>query len=203
MIIELLNIHDIDIETLRTGVSEKRLEKSNRYSHTEDVLRSLSVEYLLNQMIQKNHPEIPVPVTLQYDEKGKPHLKNSNGHEPLFISLSHSGDYVVCMLDTVPCGVDIELCKEKHYKKILNRICSENEIKLVKSLSDFYNIWTLKESVLKATGKGLSLDMKSFEFKIIGDKYETTVHEKKYAGQVVSDINSYPAGYSLSYVRLV
>lgn len=202
MIIELLNINDIDIETLKSGVSKERLERASRYKSEADYLRSLSVEYLLNQIIKKNHPNVPTPVVLFYDANGKPHLKDKNGVETLFISLSHSGDYVACMIDTVPCGIDLELQKEKSYKRIVTRICSDTEAAMINTLTDFYNIWTLKEAILKATGKGLSLDMRSFEIQRISGHYETCANSKKYIGQVISDINSYPEGYSLSYMRL-
>lgn len=203
MVIELMNIHEVNIEDLKAGVSDSRLKKASRYANHADLLRSLCVEYLLNQMIRKNHPDYPTPVTLMYDEKGKPHLKNKDGSESIFISLSHSGDYVACMLDSVPCGIDIEICKEKHFKKIASRICTDNELPYIKSISDFYNIWTLKEAVLKATGMGLSLDMRSFEIGETESRYETYAADKKYSGQVVSKISSYPAGYSLSYMRLI
>lgn len=201
MIIETLNIYEYDIETLKTGVSAERLEKANRYKFEEDILRSLSVEFLLNEMIKKNYPDYPIPVKLKYDDREKPHLYDKEGIESLYISLSHSGDLVACMLDTVPCGVDIEIHKEKIYTKIAKRICTEIEYQNIKSVRDFYHYWTLKESVLKATGMGLSLDMKSFEITQENDMYTTIACGNKYTGQVISRLNRYPDGYTLSYMR--
>lgn len=34
----------------------------------------------------------------------------------------------------------------------------------------FYELWTLKESYMKATGKGLSCSLQSFNIRIIGDE---------------------------------
>jgi len=207
MNVEIMNINDVDINTLLKGVSASRIERSQKFKNEVDRRRSLCVEYLLNQMITKYCSNIPTPVSLTYDEAGKPHIYCNNEvfdsdsqKDIIHFSLSHSGEYVACMIDSAPCGVDIEVHKEKDFSRIAKRICSEKELCQINSSTDFYNIWTLKESVLKATGLGLSLDMKSFEFSIDGDNnWTSSINGHKYTGKVLSS----PAGYSLSYVRII
>lgn len=195
----ILNINEVNIDEVKSKVSAKRLEKTEKFKSSEDRLRSLAVEYLLNQMIEELYPEVKTPVELKYDEKGKPHLYVG---EEVNFSLSHSGDYVACIIADCPCGIDIEKHSDRRdYKTIANRVCTDNELDFIQSSKDFYDLWTLKECVLKAVGLGLSLDMRKVEFerhiKENEVKYCAIVNGKCYYGVVVNA----PEGYSLSYVE--
>lgn len=206
MEIRILNISEINIDDIRDKVSAKRIGKSDKIKSNVDKIRSIAVEYLLNQMINELYPDINTPVELDYDAKGKPHLY-INGYDSrqggeINFSLSHSGDYVACIISDFPCGVDIEKHSDKRdYEKVAKRICTDKEFQSIHCSDDFYSLWTLKECVLKAVGLGLSLDMRKVEFeKIInGDeiKYSATVNGKCYYGEVMNS----PEGYSLSYVE--
>ena len=89
-------------------------------------------------------------------------------------NLSHSGDYVLCSIDTdaregVQLGCDIEkvqkarmelakrfFCRSE-YEDIFR--CDSKEARAEK----FCRYWVLKESFMKATRKGMALKMSSFE----------------------------------------
>lgn len=207
MEVRILNIAEVNIDDIRDKVSVKRIEKTDKIKSHIDKLRSVSVEYLLNQMISELYPDIKTPVELEYDTKGKPHLyindsPNSIHVEEINFSISHSGDYVACIISDFPCGIDIEKHSDKRdYEKVAKRICTEKEFENIHSQCDFYDLWTLKECVLKAVGLGLSLDMRKVEFERKFDeskiKYRATVNGKCYYGEVMNS----PEGYSLSYVE--
>ncbi|MGL4577566.1 MAG: 4'-phosphopantetheinyl transferase family protein [Shewanella xiamenensis] len=123
----------------------------------------------------------------EYGEKGKPSLN----HE-LFLStgiefnLSHSGDWLLIALaqddDTgeaaktvlprLGLGVDIERSRAStNIYPILNHYFSPIEAEGLLALEGedaqrqrFFDLWTLKESYIKATGLGLSQSLKSFAF---------------------------------------
>jgi len=210
MIYRVLCIEKLDIDKLAPYVSLERMERSRVYKHEIDRLRSVAVEYLLNETLKDFDSKIETPVTLSYDINGKPHLYLDR---EIFISLTHSGKYVGCMVSDKPCGIDIEIHKNRDYGKIAKRICTESELSSIKNEEDFFDLWTAKESILKATGAGLSLDMRSFSINrgveaeinpTGGSKssednnpvsFTTTVNGSTYIGATVYEID----GYSLSY----
>lgn len=197
MLYRYLNINELHIEEISKKVSKERLERANKFKHEIDKKRSIAVEYLLNEMIMDEFSEIETPVSLSYDEKGKPHIDNDIIH----FSLSHSGDYVACIISDKPCGIDIEKHSEKReYEKIAKRICTDTEISMICNSDEFYSFWTLKESVLKAVGLGLALDMRKVELKRKEEGvYTTKIDDEEYSGRVLKA----PEGYSLSYVEII
>ncbi len=101
------------LEYLEAHVSAGRIERSRKYKAEIDRRRSLGVEALLNYALRETYPSLSVPVRLETDGHGKPRLVTADGltgdgmPDPIEFSLSHSGDYAVCVLATVPVGIDI------------------------------------------------------------------------------------------------
>lgn len=184
------NINKYDADFLKQNVSNERIEKSNRYKHEDDRLRSLLVEYVLNRLIKKHFPDVFVPVNITYDSYGKPSV-DIKSHSGVHISLSHSGEYVAAMIADSPCGIDIEKTN-RSINKIATRYFTADELDSIKTDTDYFHIWTLKESIMKATGKGLVLGMDSYSVAgktctIKGITYECHALDA-------------PDGYALSYV---
>lgn len=218
MFVKYLNVNELNIDEIAKKVSRERLLKAEKYKSESDKKRSIAVEYLLNEMISEglNRNELKgvtnftFPASITYDSKGKPHIYDIDSKTDLIhFSLSHSGDYVACMISNVPCGVDIERHSKRPYDKIARRVCKEGEKGFIKSTKEFYDLWTLKESVLKAVGLGLSLDMRDFEMKKVDcvdeqfDYAETVTHYETNVGEVayLGGVLSAPEGYSLSYIE--
>ncbi len=101
--------------------------------------------------------------TVLCEDNGKPYIHNS----PLHFNLSHSGDYVFCLCGTERVGCDIQ--KQCEYRdKVAKRFFTEKEYGYLcgskeKEL-DFTRIWTMKESILKFRGDGISGGLDSFDF---------------------------------------
>ena len=106
---------------------------------------------------------------LEYDEFGKPHLKDGN-----HISISHSHEFSTIIISDLKVGIDIELQREKIIKiadkfvgyefEFLNK---QNQEEYIKRLTV---IWGIKESVFKIYNEiGISfknhIQAKSFEMK--------------------------------------
>jgi 4'-phosphopantetheinyl transferase len=91
-----------------------------------------------------------------FEPHGLPRLPGSGLHA----SISHADEYVaVALSDVAPVGVDIERVGRIVYTPLLDTVCTARERRHVTREADFYAYWTRKESVLKATGVGLSLPM--------------------------------------------
>ena len=74
-----------------------------------------------------------------------------------YLSLSHSGEYLACILSHRPVGVDVQRVVGVH-ERLKARICTDFELKqLQKSKNpskDLIALWALKESYYKAAGNG-------------------------------------------------
>jgi len=79
------------------------------------------------------------------------------GNSPLYLSISHSGDYVAAVIAQNPVAVDLELVKhERNYLELAKRAFHQNEIKIIENSTskkalkeNFYKAWTLRECFYK------------------------------------------------------
>jgi 4'-phosphopantetheinyl transferase len=102
---------------------------------------------------------------------GKPRLTD---HPSVHFSLSHSGDRaVLAVSERHEMGIDIERVRPLDHLDLARRYFHPNEVSAIEAvkapdeqLLAFFRIWTLKESVVKAVGKGLSIPLDTFEVSI-------------------------------------
>lgn len=96
----------------------------------------------------------PLPALVR-SPTGKPAFAPDQGRE---FNLSHSGKLALCVLDTSPVGVDIQMIKTWR-PSLPRRVCSEEELDWLERQDDFWqgftSLWTLKESRCKQSGTGL------------------------------------------------
>lgn len=122
---------------------------------------------------------------LVYGAHGKPtFLRSSAPH----FNISHSGKYAVCALSEVPCGIDIQEKKELKNRRIFEKILSPKEQNEVLLSTDkatvFYKYWTRKESFLKLTGQGITVDLREISKPVW---YEDFTLKEAYAGCISAD----------------
>lgn len=151
------------LESLMDYASEKK-EKLNRYHRKEDRIRGLLGELLIHKIISEvlNIPHSNLKfMTNAY---GKPFVNECE----LEFNLSHSGDWVVCAFDQNPVGIDIEKIDTINLE-LAHRFFTQEEYNYIMRGYDerqqrkrFYLVWSAKESVMKAVGKGLSIPLNSF-----------------------------------------
>lgn len=103
-----------------------------------------------------------------YNENGKPCFYNNDS---IHFNLSHSGKYVMCAISDKPVGCDVEKI-ESISLKVAEKFFSSKETADILSCKDinqqkdlFFRYWTLKESYLKAIGKGLKIALNEFSIK--------------------------------------
>lgn len=97
--------------------------------------------------------------SLQFNvfKSGKPYIKNCELH----FSLSHSGNIAMCAIGNNAVGVDVEEMS-RFNPDVCKRFFKRNEYDAVFAQSGthlqndtFFRIWTIKESYVKMTGKGI------------------------------------------------
>ena len=115
--------------------------------------KNISSEYLLKKVLN----EYKIKDEIIYNEYGKPYLKNNE----VYFNISHSGIYTVLVICSNEVGVDIE--KIAMHEKVIAKVCTDEEKKLIKNAEDFTKVWVKKESYVKFLGIGLSYGLKNVD----------------------------------------
>ena len=145
-------------------VSEDKKAQIHRFYHFEDSQRALIGNVLSRYAICRSLNIKNSDITFEKNEYGKPFLSGQNN---IHFNISHSGKWVVCAVSDYPVGIDVEIIKSTEFD-IAKRFFSKDEYDELQKQPDeqkqayFYKLWTLKESYIKAVGKGLSIPLDSF-----------------------------------------
>ena len=145
-------------------LSPFRRDKVIRYRFDRGKWLSAGAGLLLDNMLMEHGLR---ERDMQYveGEHGKPALAE---HPELHFNLSHSGTLVACALGKKPVGVDVQTIV-KLRRSLVDYTMSEAEIARLDAMTSveeqelfFTQLWTLKESYVKATGTGLTHSFPSF-----------------------------------------
>ena len=152
-------------------VDEKRREKVLRCKNEADQKRSLLAGLLLRYGLEAagySYDEVVIDVT----STGKPYIISDM---PIHFSISHSGEYVGCVISDEPVGLDIEfsgkpifsLEKRQTLEAMAKKCLSEAEKSIFDSSLEkeklFLVYWTKKEAYSKFLGKGLGVDFSEID----------------------------------------
>lgn len=154
-----------------TIISDAKCERVKKYHNFQVAQRILFAEVLVRNIICDKLKIKNTDIKFYFNEYGKPFLANYN----LNFNLSHSGHWVVCAVNEDHIGIDIEQIQLIDYIDIASSFFSSEEFKDINNkeesdrLAYFYDLWTLKESYVKAEGKGLSIPLHSFTMTIVNE----------------------------------
>lgn len=141
-------------------LSSERLKKLEALKLPDDRARCAAAGYLLWRSLDTFGINA-AQAEYHFGEFGKPYLSSGD----IFFSLSHAGDAAMCAVsDKAEVGCDVEY---KVTPKIAPRFFTPSELEVFQTSpspdNTFLRIWTLKESFIKHSGKGLSTPLSSFE----------------------------------------
>lgn len=173
--IDLWCIDPIKLSESSISYLEKMLDKDERRKlqqykniksqHTALVTRSIS-RLILSQYTKTS----PSKLSFTSNQHGKPKLINNE--ENIRFNLSHNNELIimaVCLEDEIGCDIE-NPSRKVNIEPIARRYFSKQEYSELNNLpellkiSRFFEIWTLKEAFVKATGVGISLGLDSFYF---------------------------------------
>lgn len=182
-------------EALQKYVRDEKQAQIRRFRFREDAIRSLLAELIVRTIIMDTYNIKNEQISFKKNEHGKPYIEELRDFH---YNLSHSGDWVVCAADEAAVGIDVEQIKPIDLK-IANRFFTENECKDILSKPEgerieyFFDLWTLKESYIKACGMGLAIPLNSFEFRVEGESisFSTKRDEKDFYFKQYSIDDSY------------
>jgi 4'-phosphopantetheinyl transferase len=161
------------INTGRLSESQKRKlimeaspNKRKRYenlTNKDHIYPSLMGDYATRKLINQLYNYSFEDLIFDYNIHGKPYLKKL---PDIHFNVSHSGEWVVIAFSNYRIGVDVERIRKvnltimsnyftKLEQSFINRECDGQ-------INRFFIIWTLKESFIKAIGKGFSYPIETF-----------------------------------------
>jgi 4'-phosphopantetheinyl transferase len=120
----------------------------------------------------------PGLIRFKYGKNSKPALADGPGRGKLYFNLSHSrGMVLYAFTSEREIGVDIEYIRNiPDMEQIVERFFSAREKTVFRALSKsrkreaFFNCWTRKEALIKATGEGLSYPLDGFVVSMVPDE---------------------------------
>ena len=154
-------------------IPEYRKTKADKMKMCENKLQTVTAGLLLNyavgkwsikteenlyekvdiiSLIEANNPYFDYEIA--YNSQGKPYFLSNR---EIFFNISHSSNYVACVIGDRPVGIDIEKAR-KGRQNLAKRFFDISEAEWIKECDSdqrFFRIWTLKEAYGKATGQGV------------------------------------------------
>lgn len=158
------SIKEVDYSFMLSFVQENKRNKILRFVRYQDRIRSLVADVLVRWMICREYKRSNKDLKFVFNPFGKPLLDTK-----IYFNVTHSGDWVSCAVHDKLVGIDVEKIQTIDLD-IAKRFFSHSEYKFIMDQAQqcreflFYSIWTLKESYIKAIGKGLSIPLNSFNF---------------------------------------
>lgn len=153
-------------ETLYRAVSPARRAQTERVRPPAGKRLSLGAGALLEAALAELGVRAP---RYSYGPNGKPCLAD---RDDLHFNLSHSGTRVLCAISDRAVGCDVERLRAARLAVAKRCFCAAEYRALLDCADEaardrlFYQLWTLKESFMKATGLGFQLPLNAFQLQI-------------------------------------
>jgi phosphopantetheine--protein transferase-like protein len=173
-------------------LSDSEIQRLGRISSKRRKQEYIAGHYLLWCHLNTFTPQSLVNNSIQHPPDEAPFLRFSENNSVDF-NLSHSNSAICCVIGKgCQVGVDIEAPKEaRSIQKIADNYFSKKEVANIRNLPalqqerEFYRLWTLKESLVKARKRGIDRESMLVEF-------ETPVN--------VLDTNWYSYSFNVGYL---
>jgi 4'-phosphopantetheinyl transferase len=139
-------------------LNPEEFKRSQKYHFEKDINTYITCRALLRCIIANQTGLTNSEISLSLNKNNKPHLASNR---TFHFNLSHSNDYAIIAISNMAVGIDLEYLNNKfEFEDVMPSIFNTREIETVllnqNKLYLFYKIWTRKEAVVKATGKGIN-----------------------------------------------
>ena len=147
---------------------EEERTRASRFLFEKDRRVFAVTRWSLRRILSKVIGQDMASIKLSVDALGRPYVE---GRPDLDFNISHSGQLSVISLSRESrIGVDVEIVVAKeNLLEIAKRVFSPEEVGFIQESYSktermilFYRLWTLKEALIKADGRGFSLKTTSF-----------------------------------------
>ena len=170
-----------DLHLLRALISDDERTRADRFVFDRDRRDFIVAHALLRTALSHRVPMSPGAWRFSVDEHGKPSIARVLEGADLAFSLSHTRGLVACAVTTDGAvGVDVEaVSTASRPGAFTGRDFAPSEVAILAGADPseyavrFIELWTLKESYLKAVGLGLAHSLSSFSFGFDGASHLT------------------------------
>lgn len=160
----------------RAMLSAPERLRAARFHFDRDRRRDLVTRALVRTVLSRYGAREPQEWRFSADVHGRPRIDNPLPGLELQFNLSHAAQMIVLAVSERAVGVDVETIGREGDIERLERYFSPAERAALRSLPAparrrrFFELWTLKESYLKARGVGLRLPLDAFGFEFAGER---------------------------------
>jgi 4'-phosphopantetheinyl transferase len=151
----------MDIADFSAVLSAKEVQRMRKFQFHDDQRQYAAAHWLKRTAVGTLTGQAPNTLDFSLGSYGKPSLQTHK----LNFNLSHSNGFVALLLNRYgDVGVDVEFPQAgMDFNLLLPFVAHPQEYRRISTSDDFYRLWTLKEAICKACGKGLSLAPQTFE----------------------------------------
>jgi 4'-phosphopantetheinyl transferase len=140
-----------------TGLSPEEVNRAASFRRLEDRNRFVAGRRLARRLVGSATRLSPAAVRLVVTD-GRVSIE---GHPQLQVSISHSGEWVACVVSDRPVGVDVEQRLAQLDPTLVRRSCTPRETAAIAAAPDsraeFTRMWVRKEALVKAAGIGMAV----------------------------------------------
>lgn len=177
-------ISDVELEYIKNRIP-KRYNDSLKYISVDARNASLLAGILIYNNLGIDEKD------LKYNKLNKPYIDNG-----IYFNISHSNEYIVFVKSEDKIGVDIELVDEKNMCLLdyaydnIEKVYIENGIDYGTSIERLTKLWTIKESVFKASSTEEHIEPKNIivsnhkKVEFLNELYN--VHTLEYFSHIIS-----------------
>lgn len=145
--------------------------RASQFKAEVDRARFIERRVALRMILAEYLAVAPQHITFSVNRFGKPSVVAPKTADALSFNTTHSeGLALIAVGRSTQIGIDVErLRSDVEYEAIAARFFASNEAAALAALpprdriEGFFNAWTRKEAVVKALGRGLSIQLDSFE----------------------------------------
>lgn len=171
-------IHDESLlQRYRSLLTAVELERCQRFHFELDRKRYLVTRAMLRTVLSRYAPIAPQDWSFTENDYGRPAISNAEAARIEF-NISHTSHLILIGITASrKIGVDVEDFRSRTADiDLAERFFTEAEAADVRTRpagdqnERFFEYWTLKESYIKARGRGLSIPLNGFSFKFTNDQ---------------------------------
>jgi len=162
------------VSTYRSLLTSLELEQEKRFYFAKDSHRFLVTRALVRDVLSHYAPILPQDWRFESSEYGRPVIANGDAvAKRISFSISHTDGLIILgVTRDRALGIDAENITREAPIQFADSFFSLSEIRALRQLPTslqsqrFFELWTLKESYIKARGIGLSIPLSQFSFNL-------------------------------------